>query len=307
MGAVRAALRTRPPALRLTNQRREALAAVLFILPNLVGFLAFTLGPVVYSAAMSLTEWTGLRPPEFIAVGNYLALAQDPLFRKAVVNTVTYTAEFVPLTVLCALGVALLLNRAARGIGFVRALYFFPIAADMITISFAWIWIYHSRYGVLNSVLALFGLPPLAWLSTVHLAMFSLVVLSAWRWMGYYAVILLAGLQGIPRELHEAATLDGAGPLAQFRYVTVPLLSPALFFVVVMGLISSFQVFEQMYVMTQGGPMDSTLSIAMILYQNGFQYFKMGYASAMAWTLFFMIFAVTLVQWRVRGRWVFEG
>ena len=206
-----------------------------------------------------------------------------------------------------ATGLAVLFNRKTRGTSFVRVLCFIPIITDMISVSFAWTWIYHLRFGVLNYFLSFFGIPPQAWLGDIKWALFALVVLSVWRWMGYYAVIILAGLQGVPESLYEAAKIDGVNQWQSFAHITLPLISPTLFFVMTTAIMSSFQVFEQMWVMTKGGPLDSTISIAMFLYQQGFQFLKMGYASAVAWALFFMIFGVTVINWFVRKRWVYEG
>ena len=166
--------------------------------------------------------------------------------------------------------------------------------------------IYHLRFGILNFFLGMFDIPPQAWLGDTKWAMFSLVILSVWRWMGYYAIIILAGLQGVPQSLYEAATIDGANRWQSFFRITLPLISPAVFFVTTTAIISSFQVFEQMYVMTEGGPQDSTISIAMFLYQQGFLFLKMGYASSVAWVLFFLIFIITVVNWTSRRYWVFE-
>ena len=193
------------------------------------------------------------------------------------------------------------------GISLVRLLFFLPFVTDMISISFVWMFIFHMRFGILNYFLSLIDIPPQSWLGDTQWALFSIVILSVWRWMGYYALIILAGLQGVPQELYEAAKIDGATRWKSFLKITMPLISPALFFVVTTGIIASFQVFEQMYIMTQGGPQDSTISIAMFLYQQGFMFLRMGYASAVAWVLFFIIFLVTMINWNARSRWVYEG
>jgi multiple sugar transport system permease protein len=256
---------------------------------------------------MGFTNWSGLGVPKWIGLQNYVRLfTRDPLFVKSVVNTLLYTIEFVPIVLVASTGLAILFNRKVRGTSFVRVLCFLPIVTDMISISFTWMWIYHLRFGVLNYFLGLVGIPPQSWLGDPKWALFSLVVLSVWRWMGYYAVIILAALQGVPVSLYEAARIDGANPWQSFRKITLPLISPTAFFIMSTAIMSSLQVFEQMYVMTQGGPLDSTISIAMFLYQRGFLFLKMGYASAVAWVLFFMIFGVTLANWSVRRHWVFE-
>ncbi|GIV76107.1 MAG: ABC transporter permease [Litorilinea sp.] len=293
--------------LRMTQSRREALAALAFLTPNLLAFLLVTLGPTVFSFTMGFTTWNGLGWPKWSGLRNYARLVEDPLFRKSVFNTAIYTLEFVPLAVICALGLALLFNYKAPGISLVRLFFFLPFVTDMISISFVWMFIYHVRFGILNYLFGLFSIPAQAWLGDTRWAMLAIVILSVWRWMGYYALIILAGLQGVPQELYDAARIDGANRWQSFYRITVPLISPALFFVVTTGIIASFQVFEQMYIMTRGGPQDSTISIAMFLYQQGFLFLRMGYASAVAWVLFFIIFIVTMVNWEARKRWVYEG
>jgi multiple sugar transport system permease protein len=291
---------------KMTKSKREALAAIGFLAPNLLAFLLVTLGPTIFSFVVGFTTWNGLGLPRWTGLQNYMRLVNDPLFLKALRNTALYTVEFVPLVVVCSVGLALLFNRRTYGTSAVRLFFFLPFVTDMISISFVWMFIYHLRFGILNYFLGFLNIPPQAWLGDPRWAMFAIVILSVWRWMGYYAVIILAGLQGVPSALYEAATIDGANRWQSFSKITLPLISPAIFFVVVTAIISSFQVFEQMYIMTRGGPQDSTISIAMFLYQQGFLFLRMGYASAVAWVLFFLIFAVTVINWNVRKRWVFE-
>ena len=263
----------------MTNARRETWVALGFLAPNLIGFVLLSLGPIIFSLIISLTDWGGLKTPSFIGVDNYLRLLKDQVFLRAAGNTLLFTAMFVPLALVSAVGLALLFDRKVRGTSVVRLLCFMPIITDMISVSFIWTWIYHLRFGVLNYVLGLVGIPPQAWLGDARLALFSLVILSVWRWAGYYAVIILAALQGVPTPLQEAARIDGAGP---------------------------WQVFEQMFVMTKGGPSDSTISIAMFLYQQGFLFLRMGYASSVAWVMFIGIFVFTFINWLLRRRWVYE-
>lgn len=287
-------------------RHKEALIALLFLAPNLTGFLLLTLGPGVFSLIMGFTNWSGISPAQWVGSDNYLDLLADQVFRTALRNTLVYTLEFTPLVIGAALLFALLFNQKVRIVPVVRLLCFLPIVTDFISVAFVWSWIYHFRFGVLNWVLNLLRLPAQAWLGDVRWAMTAIVVMSVWRWVGYYAIILLAGLQGIPRELNEAATIDGANSRQLFLRVTIPLLSPALFFVLIISLSSSLAVFEQMYIMTQGGPRDTTISISMFLYQQGFRFFKMGYASAVAWILFLLTFMVTAFNWTIRRRWVFQ-
>ena len=292
---------------KLTASRREALVALAFLAPNVLGFLLFTLGPALFSVVMGFTNWSGLSAASWVGLQNYRDLLADPIFRTALWNTLLYTLEFTPLTMLAALGLALLFNQKLRGTSFFRLLCFLPIVTDFISIAFVWSWLYHFRFGIINYGLRWVGLPPQAWLGDAQWAMFALVFMSIWRWMGYYAVIILAGLQDISRTLYEAATIDGANRWQLFTRITVPLLSPTLFFVLIISITSSFAVFEQMYIMTEGGPQDATISITMYLYQQGFRFFRMGYASSIAWVLFLLTFLVTAINWGVRKRWVYEG
>ena len=301
---------TAPGAVRRPWFRRprnkEALAALLFLAPNLIGFLVLTLGPGVFSLIMGFTNWSGISRARWVGTENYIELMADKVFLTALRNTLVYTVEFTPLVIGAALLFALLFNQRVWGVPVVRLLCFLPIVTDFISVAFIWSWIYHFRFGVLNWALELLNLPAQAWLGDVRWAMLALVVMSVWRWVGYYAIILLAGLQGIPSELKEAATIDGANGRQLFLRVTIPLLSPALFFVLIISISSSLAVFEQMYIMTQGGPRDSTISISMFLYQQGFRFFKMGYASAVAWILFLLTFMVTAFNWTIRRRWVYQ-
>lgn len=287
-------------------QHKEALAALLFLAPNLIGFLVLTLGPGLFSLIMGFTNWSGISRARWVGAENYIELMADKVFLTALRNTLVYTVEFTPLVIVAALLFALLFNQRVWGVPVVRLLCFLPIVTDFISVAFIWSWIYHFRFGVLNWALELLNLPAQAWLGDVRWAMIALVVMSVWRWVGYYAIILLAGLQGIPSELKEAATIDGANGRQLFLRVTIPLLSPALFFVLIISISSSLAVFEQMYIMTRGGPRDSTISISMFLYQQGFRFFKMGYASAVAWILFLLTFMVTAFNWTIRRRWVYQ-
>ena len=297
---------SRRPRFFLVPGHKEALIALLFLAPNLIGFLLLTLGPGVFSLIMGFTNWSGISPARWVGADNYLDLLADKVFLTALRNTLVYTLEFTPLVIGAALLFALLFNQKVGIVPVVRLLCFLPIVTDFISVAFVWSWIYHFRFGVLNWALNLLHLPAQAWLGDVRWAMTAIVVMSVWRWVGYYAIILLAGLQGIPRELNEAATIDGANSWQLFMRVTIPLLSPALFFVLIISISSSLAVFEQMYIMTQGGPRDTTISISMFLYQQGFRFFKMGYASAVAWILFLLTFMVTAFNWTIRRRWVFQ-
>ena len=294
-------LKPRGNALR----RRETLAAYGFLLPNLIGFLIFTLLPVVAALLISLTDWNLLQPPKWVGLKNFATLAQDPLFRKVLGNTAIYVLGTVPVQMILALLVAMALNQGLPGTLFFRAAFFMPVVTSAVAIALVWRWIYNADFGVLNSFLYMLGVSdPPNWLTSTRWALPSVMIMSVWQQIGFSMVLFLAGLQGVPEHLYEAARIDGAGPFQRFLFITVPMLTPTTFFVFVINIINSFQVFDQAFIMTGGGPANATNTIVYNIYQNAFQFFKMGYAAAMAWVLFAIIFIVTVVQFRLQSRWV---
>lgn len=294
-------LKPRGNALR----RRETLAAYGFLLPNLIGFLIFTLLPVVAALLISLTDWNLLQPPKWVGLQNFATLAQDPLFRKVLGNTAIYVLGTVPVQMILALLVAMALNQGLPGTLFFRAAFFMPVVTSAVAIALVWRWIYNADFGVLNSFLYMLGVSdPPNWLTSTRWALPSVMIMSVWQQIGFSMVLFLAGLQGVPEHLYEAARIDGAGPFQRFLFITVPMLTPTTFFVFVINIINSFQVFDQAFIMTGGGPANATNTIVYNIYQNAFQFFKMGYAAAMAWVLFAIIFIVTVVQFRFQSRWV---
>lgn len=285
---------------------REALAGYLFLLPNTIGFLIFTVLAVVASAAISLTEWDLLSPAKFIGLANYQhILTDDPLFRQVMVNTLYFTFASVPLAVLIALGLALALNQGLRGIALFRVAYFMPVITSMVVVAMIWRWFYNPDFGVLNYFLSILGVgnPP-NWLASQQWAMPAVIIMAVWKQLGYNMVIFLAGLQAIPANLYEAASIDGAGRWQRFWHVTIPLLTPTTFFIIIVSIIGSLQVFDAVLVLTEGGPANATRTIVFHIWQQAFGFLQMGYAAAVAWVLFFMIFIVTLLQWRLQQRWV---
>lgn len=286
-------------------RRRETLAAYGFLLPNLIGFLIFTLLPVVAALLISLTDWNLLQPPKWVGLKNFATLAQDPLFRKVLGNTAIYVLGTVPVQMILALLVAMALNQGLPGTLFFRAAFFMPVVTSAVAIALVWRWIYNADFGVLNSFLYMLGVSdPPNWLTSTRWALPSVMIMSVWQQIGFSMVLFLAGLQGVPEHLYEAARIDGAGPFQRFLFITVPMLTPTTFFVFVINIINSFQVFDQAFIMTGGGPANATNTIVYNIYQNAFQFFKMGYAAAMAWVLFAIIFIVTVVQFRLQSRWV---
>ena len=305
MGAVtKAGAPTAPRRLRGGLNQTEFRWILLFIGPTVLGLLVGALGPMFASLAISFTTWDVIVPPLMAGWQNYLDLAKDPLFLQSVVNTIYFTAVSVPLGMAASLLIALAMNQKIRGILAYRTAFFAPVVTSVTAIALVWSWIFSPDLGLLNYVLGLLHIPGQDWLSSTTWAMPAVILTSIWWGLGYDMVIFLAGLQGIPEVYYEAAKIDGAGAVKRFRYVTLPLLTPTIFFVLVMSLISSLQVFTQCYMMTKGGPANATLTIFYYLYKNGFMYFKMGYASAMAYVLFIVIFVLSWLSFRTQDRWV---
>jgi len=287
--------------------RREALDAYLFVAPLLVGLIVFTVGPVLASLAISFCRYEIFTPPEFIGGRNYAELFHDPLFWQSLKVTAIYSLVAVPLGLTLGLAVALLMNQRIRGIALFRTIYYLPAVVSGVAVALLWVWIFDPSYGLANVVLRWFGLPSCEWLASPRTALFSLILMSLWG-VGGGMVIYLAGLQSVPQHLHEAASLDGANLWQRFRHVTLPMLSPVIFYNLIMGIIGSFQVFTQAFVMTNGGPVNSTLFYVLYLFRQAFNYYRMGYASAMAWVLFAVILALTLLVFKSSALWVYyEG
>jgi multiple sugar transport system permease protein len=293
---------------RLTpNTRRDFRNGLLFTSPWLVGLLVFTIYPIVASMYFSLTDYSVLRAPRWVGLANYVQLfAEDRLFPKSMFNTLYYAALALPLGIVGSVALALLLNRKLLGMSVYRTVFYLPNILPTIAMSVLWIWLLNPNYGLFNSILQSLGLPGVPWLTSPTWSKPSFVIMGLWG-IGGSMVIYLAGLQDIPEHLYEAADLDGATSLQKVRHVTLPMLTPTIFFNLVMGLIGVFSFFTQAYVMTHGGPVDSTLFYMLYLYQNAFVYFKMGYASAMAWILFVIVVSLTLLVFKSSGRWVYYG
>ncbi|MFD5388395.1 carbohydrate ABC transporter permease [Streptomyces sp. NPDC059474] len=299
----------RPPRgpLRGRRSRRhgsETLAAWLFLLPSLAGFLVFTAGPVIAAGVISLLDWNLFSPPRFIGLDNFARLGPDDTFWSALGNTAYFTFVSVPLTLLVSLGLALLLNQGLRRMAVFRSLLLLPYATITVAVAFVWVWLYIPHDGLINAVLGVFGIDGPAWLISDDWAMPALIVMSVWKSFGFGMVIFLAGLQAIPQQLYEAAKVDGASPWRTFREVTLPLLSPSVFFTVVTSIIGSFQVFDQALVMTDGGPGTSTTTLVMYIYRTGFENYEQGYAAAQSMVLFAFIVVITAAQFLLQRRLV---
>ena len=288
--------------------RHEELQFYLFISPWLLGFIFFTGGPIIASMMLSFTDWSMLNRPDFIGLANYTSmLTGDPYFRRSLVNTIYYTGVGIPLGMTLAFLVALLLNQQLRGITLFRTFFYLPSLVTGVAVAVLWSWLLNPQFGLINHALSLFGIEGPEWLFNTKTAMPAMIVMSLWG-IGATMLIYLAGLQGIPEHLYEAAEIDGANALQKFWAVTIPLMTPVIFFNMIVGVIASFQVFTQFYVMTNGGPANATLVYVLYLYRNAFEYFKMGYASALAWVLFFIILVLTAAQFGLARRWVYyEG
>lgn len=286
---------------------RDRAQPYIYLLPVLIGLLLFTAGPVIASLFLSFTQWNFSDTPHWVGFANYKEVFSSPLFWQVLRQTFFYVVLYVPLSVALALGMAILLNQKFRGVTFFRTVFFLPVVTSMVAAALVWGWLYNADIGLLNYLLSTVGIVGPRWLEDPKWAMFALTLVAVWKNAGYNMMIFLAGLTNIPSDLHEAATLDGASSWKQFFTVTLPLLSPVLFFVSIVTTISAFQIFEQTYVLTKGGPSNSTLTISYYIWQTAFQFFNMGGASAMAYLLFLILVVLTFVQFKVRKRWVFEG
>lgn len=289
--------------LRAKSRERRALKnAAGFLLPSVVHLCVFVFTPIVVAAYLSVHRWDIVVPEKpFVGLANFAGMMTDEGFWNALRNTAVYSLN-VPIGMMISLAVALMLHRRVRGLGFLRTLYFLPSVTSFVAIALVWMWIYHPSFGAANYLLGLAGLPPLQWLNSTDTAMLSVILFSIWLGLGYQMVIFLAGLQSIPEELYEASRIDGASGWQNFWRITLPLLKPTTFFILVTSLIGSFQVFTSIYVMTAGGPVRSTDVIVYHIYQAAWEQLRMGYASAMSWVLFVIIMIATWVQFKLMGK-----
>jgi multiple sugar transport system permease protein len=292
---------------RLSQARAEELTAYLFIAPWVIGFLLFTLGAMVFSLGLSTFDTDLLSSSEFIGLKNYTELVKDPLFTKAMTVTVFYTVLVVPCATVLALLIALLLNQKVAALGFWRTVYYLPAVVTGVAVALLWSWVLSPEAGLLNQALALIGIHGPRWFASEQWAVPGLVLISIWG-TGTNMLLYLAGFQSIPTEIQEAARIDGASSFRVFTHVTLPLLTPTIFFNVVINIIGSFQVFNNAYILTHGGPNNATLTMVLFIYQEGFMLFHFGYASAIAWVLFAIILIFTLLIVRSSQAWVYyEG
>lgn len=288
-------------------RRREAFMGYLFLTPWLLGFLIFLAGPMVASLYFSFTEYKVIKAPLWIGLANYQRMLGDDLFWHSLSVTGRYTVASVPLGIAVALALATLLNQRIILLGLFRTLFYLPSLVSGVAVAIVFAWLFNGQFGVLNYLLSLVGIKGPNWLGSPSWALWAFVLMGLWS-VGGNVVIFLAALQGVPRALYEAAEIDGATPWRRFRHITLPMISPAILFVAIMGVIGSFQTFTQSYIMTGGGPANSTLFYLLYLYKNAFNWFEMGYASALAWLLFLVIILCTMLLLRTSARWVYyEG
>ena len=290
---------------RQPKSMSNTMAAFFFLMPNLIGFLAFTAIPVAMSLVMSFFDWPIVGEKTFVGLGNYVQLfTTDPLFKKIMGNTFFYVVLYVVCNMLIALLLAVWLTSKIKQVYFFRSVFFMPQVIPLVATTMLWKWLFLPDYGLVNSALSLFGISDINWLGDPSTAMIAIVIMSVWQGFGYNMIIFVAGLLCVPSSLKEAAKIDGYGAVKAFFKITLPMMSPSLFFAMVMTMISSFQVFDQTFIATNGGPAYSTTTAVMYIYQNAFMFQKMGYASAIAWILFAIVFVFTIIQMKMQNKWV---
>ena len=280
---------------------KQNFAGVLFILPSLLGTIVFIIIPIVCSFGLSFAKWDLLNPIQFVGLENYKVVLTEPVFVKIIINTFVYAISTSVFGVIIPLILACIINNKIKGADFFKTAYFLPFVTPMIVIGIIWEWIFDPNIGCLNHLLHLH----INWLYDTNFAMPALIIVSVWKLIGYNMILFLTGLSTINQELLEASKIDGANAYNTFKHVTIPLLSPTIFFVTIITAITSFQVFDLIYVMTQGGPLDSTNVLVSAIYKNAFEYFNVGKASALAYVLFAIIFVLTLVQWKLKNKLVY--
>lgn len=290
------------------NVIRETITGYLFIGPNLLGFIILSLAPILFSLVLCFSKWNmakGISDLKFIGLDNFISVFKDPWFFDSLKNNLVFTAISVPVSIISALFLAMMINELAFFKKALRTLFFLPYVTNVVAICLVWMMLFQPTYGPINALLRTLGMiDPPAWLASEQWALFVVSLVHIWMFTGYNMVIYLSGIQGIPVELMEASEIDGASGIKKFWYVTLPLLSPTTFFILVTGLINSFKVFAPVNIMTDGGPGTSTSVLVYQIYISAFRYFKMGYASAIAWVLFIIVFIFTYLQWVGQKKWV---
>lgn len=283
---------------------KEALAGYLFIAPQLIGILIFSIIPVIAVIALTFFEWSIVGTPKFVGFANYIDQFGSPDMHKAIINTVYYSILTIPLQLILALLLALALNNIAGKVVY-RVVFFSPVVINSVAVCMAWMWLYNGDFGILNSILKSIHIIGPNWLVDTAWVMPSIALMSIWWGLGYNMILFLSGLQGIPRVYYEAAKIDGASSIQQFFKITIPLLSPTTFFIVIMSFIGSFQVFDQTFIMTNGGPAKASYTLVLHIFQNAFQFYKMGTATTASVVLFAIVMLITLFQFKMQKKWVY--
>jgi multiple sugar transport system permease protein len=287
------------------KMKSEAVWGYLFIAPSFILVAIFTFYPVLSGFWYSLTDWNFIKQPEFIGLSNYVRITTDQLARTTFNNTIIFSLIGVPASIVISLLLAVALNQKIRGLTFYRTAFYIPVITSSVAVAIVFRWILDANYGLLNQLLVRIGLDPVRWLLDPNIALYSLILVSVWRGLGLNILIYLAALQDIPQSLYEAASIDGANPVQKFFTITLPLITTALFFTTITGVIGSFQSFDLVYNMTGGGPGTSTYLAGFYIWKQVFEYMRMSYGAALAFVLFFLVLILTVVQWQVRKRWVF--
>jgi len=291
--------------MRLNTERQGWFWAYLFLLPNFIGFFVLSALPILMGFAYSLTDYDGFNQFNFLGLKNFFEMLADEYFQISLRNNIVYTLVTVPATIVIAFSLAVVINGKIPWRSYFRTVFFFPTITSLVAVGIVWSVLFNPESGPINSVLRAVGISsPPRWLASTKSALFSIMIVSIWKSAGYYMIIILAGLQGIPNSLYESADLDGASRYRKLCSITLPLLSPTMFFVLIVSIINSFQVFDLVSVMTNGGPGRSTNVLVYRIYQEGFVFLRQGYASAIAYFLFFMILVVTIIQFAGQKRWV---
>lgn len=286
------------------NKKKEIASSIAMLAPNLIGLIIFMIIPTISSFIISLTSWNLIGIPSFIGFENFKEVYHDPLFWKSLINTTLYVLVKVPFNMLISLIFAVLLNKPLYGRSLFRTILFLPMIASSVSVALLWQPLFDVSNGMLNKILEVIGLPSSLWIYSPNTSLMSVVLVALWKETGYYMVMFLAGLQSIPKTYYEAAELDGAGPIQQFFRITIPLISPTTFFILIISIIGSFQIFDLTTVLTAGGPANSTNTLVMYIYQAGFRFFRMGYASAISTVLFIIVLIITIIQNTLSKKWV---
>lgn len=278
------------------SKKSNRMWVLFFLLPSLLGFALFIIYPIFYSLGVSFTNWDLINAKEFIGFGNYSRLLSDPQFWNSLKNTFYFIIDYLPSVMIIGLLIALLLNSKLKMKVLFRGIYFLPVVTSWVAVSLVWKWLFNPKFGLINYFIEMIGISGPSWLNDPKTAMIAIIITSVWKDIGFIMVLYLGGLQNISTSLYEAAGIDGASKFQQFWKITLPMLKPTTFFVSMISLINSFQVFDQVNIMTEGGPGDSTTVLVQNIYNSAFKYSEMGYAAAMSWVLFVIILVVSLVQ-----------